>query len=412
MLNKYQSLIYVLLTSFIILSASFSPSSILKSSKIIFKYKETCTFNSQSPSIIKIFKEDFIFLENLNMGIMTISSSTISLHLLKKLDKCIESVVFNKSIRRKRIQVAKGDLKYKGWHLKRLNHVNMTRTVINSYDRKLLSEKPQVQSHVLIFDTGIDGKHKEIINRLGPSHEHFSFIDHEYCCDASNALCDCDNHGTHVAGLVASDVAGYDTNALVYSYKVMDGKGTLDYSSFLMAINKAMSFKKSHPNDLVIVNMSLGLDENNIKFKNVINKLVNTGVFTVIAAGNEKTDACDLTPGNTEEVVTVGSFDINDRLSDFSNYGECVDIYAPGSDIYSTLPGNKYGLLSGTSMASPIICGFASAIGSANGIINPADLWEEIKKWTVSNKVKGNKKKILNNIIPFDGYITKNEEDN
>jgi subtilisin family serine protease len=91
-----------------------------------------------------------------------------------------------------------------------------------------------------------------------------------------------------------------------------------------------------------------------------VEQLVKQGIFVVVAAGNNGEDACKFSPARSKFAFTVGSTDQQDRFSEFSNYGECVDINAPGSIIQSTLPNNQNGFMSGTSMAAPIVAGIAS----------------------------------------------------
>lgn len=80
----------------------------------------------------------------------------------------------------------------------------------------------------------------------------------------------------------------------------------------------------------------------------------------IVAAGNDDADACQYSPAGSPYAITVGATDIIDDKSDFSNWGDCVDIFAPGTDIYSTAPGGGYKYMSGTSMACPIVSGVAS----------------------------------------------------
>jgi aqualysin 1 len=137
-----------------------------------------------------------------------------------------------------------------------------------------------------------------------------------------------------------------------------------------------------------VVNMSLGGTASQALDDAVTNS-VNAGFFYAVAAGNESTDACNGSParlGPMDGVMTVAATDSNEQEASFSNYGNCVDIWAPGVDILSTKMGGETLVLSGTSMASPHVAGAAALLLSSNPTATPAQVERVIK----DNAVKTN----------------------
>ena len=110
-----------------------------------------------------------------------------------------------------------------------------------------------------------------------------------------------------------------------------------------------------------VINMSLGgeIDE---ALDDLSNELVDAGVYVVAAAGNEKMDACEVSPARARGVFTVGATDLRDGRASFSNYGECVDIWAPGVMIASASHKGGFTFLQGTSMAAPHVAGTSSRL--------------------------------------------------
>jgi serine protease len=131
-----------------------------------------------------------------------------------------------------------------------------------------------------------------------------------------------------------------------------DGSGTL--ATVIAGINHVLSKCSVPGSALCVANMSLGGGKSNALNKAVA-AAVNGGIVMVVAAGNESYDACYSSPASEPLAITVGSTTISDSQSWFSNYGLCVDIYAPGSDITSSIgtSPNAVATYSGTSMASP-----------------------------------------------------------
>ena len=213
-----------------------------------------------------------------------------------------------------------------------------------------------------IFDTGIRYDHTQFTGRASLMWDGYS--------DGLNGA-DCHGHGTHVAGTVGGVTYGVAKNVTLKSVRVLSCTGYGPYSTIIAG----MDYVAQHRQLPAIANMSIGGPVSsavNLAVKN----LVNSGVTLVVSAGNNATDACNQSPAAAPEAITVGALESSDVRAGYSNFGSCVDIWAPGSGItsagYSTPTATA--TMSGTSMASPHVAGVAAQIASY-GIINPIDLF-------------------------------------
>jgi subtilisin family serine protease len=207
-------------------------------------------------------------------------------------------------------------------------------------------------------------------------------------------------HGTHVAGIAAAldnnvGVVGAAPGARIFALKVCDTDGcpTSD-------ILEGLDYVASHYYEIDVVNLSLGMERPNWlvrwfvatdEIEEAITRLVNTyGVVVVVAAGNDHINAKDYTPARTPAAITVSAMaDRNGRcgggqieddiFASFSNYGSVVDLAAPGVAIDSTLPGSRYGALSGTSMAAPHVTGAVALYLSLHPSATPAQVDQYLK---------------------------------
>lgn len=374
----------------------------------ILIFDEKCKNNHQK--LYLYIDVNFTYLSNLNIGIITFDEKTNHKTLLekikffKKIDSCLRKIMddadfpFDLSFSSSKGDEIQVDGVYlpedykKIWHLKRINErspsFNFTQT--SSFFKRHInpSENPfSLPSHVLIFDTGIDITHKSLENKLGEEEYHHSFVGYEndmFCEFENQAFCDSKDHGTHVAGLVASDESGYNPYTKIYSYKVIGKFQTLNSKILLNAINKAIDFKKKHANDVVIASMSIKLNpqEDSEEKIQILDKaledLFNAGVFIVSSAGNLRTNACKYFPSKSKWAFTVGSIDIEDSVTSSSNFGKCVNIWSPGEYVYSTSMNNRFEYKFGTSMATPLVSGYASAVGSYYQITDPNKIKNEI----------------------------------
>jgi len=193
---------------------------------------------------------------------------------------------------------------------------------------------------------------------------------------------DCHGHGTHVAGTASAmdndlDVVGVAPGAALAGIKVLSCLGTGPTSAVIKGVD-LVTANGSKPG---VVNMSLGGAASEALDAAVTNS-VNAGFFYAVAAGNESTDACNGSPsrlGSIDGLMTVAATDTNEQEPGFSNYGNCVDIWAPGVSILSTKMGGGTQVLSGTSMASPHVAGAAALFLSSNPTATPAQVEKVIK---------------------------------
>lgn len=203
---------------------------------------------------------------------------------------------------------------------------------------------------VYIVDTGIWFAHSEFGGRAT------SFWD--YVSNDADAG-DCDGHGTHVAGTVGGATVGVARNATLRSARVLNCGGSGSYTGIIKAIDDITARKNANPGIPMVGNMSLG-GGLYPPLNAAVNASVAKGVVWAVAAGNSNADACGYSPAAAQDALTVGATTSSDARSYFSNYGRCLDLFAPGSAIYSSVMRGGYESWSGTSMATPHVAGVAA----------------------------------------------------
>ncbi|KAJ2225522.1 proteinase B [Coemansia sp. RSA 1722] len=181
---------------------------------------------------------------------------------------------------------------------------------------------------------------------------------------------DMNGHGTHVAGTIAGKRYGVAKGADVVAVKVLGSNGSGTMADVVMgveftvgehrkAVSQAEQEGKKHRGS--VANMSLGGGLSRA-LNLAVDAAVRAGVHYAVAAGNDNRDACNYSPASSPNAITVGATTITDERAWFSNFGKCVDVFAPGKDILSTWIGSRYqtNTISGTSMASPHVAGLAA----------------------------------------------------
>lgn len=187
------------------------------------------------------------------------------------------------------------------------------------------------------------------------------------------------NHGTHVAGIIAG--SGTEINGVHSDAKIMPLKAFKDGSAYTSDVIRAIDYAESMSVD--IVNCSFGSNEENFVLKETI---ANTDMLFICAAGN-KAKSIDESPVypasyDMDRIISVAATDAQNHIAYFSNYGDSVDVAAPGVSIYSTLAENEYGNLSGTSMSAAYISGIAANIAMSDNNLSAADIKAVLQKNT------------------------------
>ena len=237
-----------------------------------------------------------------------------------------------------------------------------------------------VDADIAILDTGIDLDHAD----LNVFHER-SFIPGTINADDDHG------HGTHLAGVAAAKdnsfgIVGIAPGARLWAIKVLESSGTGEISTLI----KGLDYINQKPNQVDVAVLSLGCECESGALEIAIHNSIKAGITIVVAAGNEGKDARTFTPANNPEVITVSAiadtdgkcggngpstpYGADDMLASFSNYGDVVDISAPGVDIYSTFKSNSYTKLTGTSMAAPHVAGAAALYKSSHPEASPQDV--------------------------------------
>lgn len=209
-----------------------------------------------------------------------------------------------------------------------------------------------------ILDTGIDPDHPDFGGRASVGFD----------ATGGDGM-DRQGHGTHVAGTIGSETYGVAKGVNLVGVKVLGDDG----SGSTAGIIEGMDWIAQDATGPAVANMSLG-GAKDPALNEAATGLVDSGVFTAVAAGNESQDAANVSPASADGVYTTAASTITDGSAVFSNFGEVVEGYAPGEDIESTVPGGGTDTYSGTSMASPHVAGVAALYVAANSGATPADV--------------------------------------
>eukprot|EP01084_Bolivina_argentea_P014471 27044_1 len=216
---------------------------------------------------------------------------------------------------------------------------------INNYDGYHYDDFQHNNLAVYILDEKVQLDHPEFSN----------IITKQYIGD-NGGIWNPDDHGTHVAGTMIGKSVGIirDVSVPLYSYGVCSNGLYCYWSDITAGFNALIAHLLANPGRRAVINYSVGGGASS-RYDTFLRDIRNAGGIFVTSAGNSDGNACDESPAESDNAITVGSYDDNYIRSWFSNYGNCIDTWGPGSSIYSSTYKNTYSTYSGTSMSSPAI---------------------------------------------------------
>ncbi|MBC6801689.1 serine protease, partial [Acinetobacter baumannii] len=227
-----------------------------------------------------------------------------------------------------------------------------------------------------IVDTGILSSHQEFSGRVLSGYTAIS---------DGNGTTDCNGHGTHVAGTVGGTTYGVAKNVNLVPIRILGCDGSGASSNVIAGLDWILKNGKKP----AVVNMSLG-GATSSSLDSAVENLYNNGYVMVVAAGNSNTDACTSSPARVSKAITVAATDNTDTRASYSNYGSCVDIFAPGSQINSSWIGSNTAtkILNGTSMATPHVAGVVAEMLQSTPTASPQTISTNLLNQASSNVVK------------------------
>ncbi|HEV2864176.1 MAG TPA: S8 family peptidase [Pyrinomonadaceae bacterium] len=228
-----------------------------------------------------------------------------------------------------------------------------------------------------VIDTGIRTTHTQFGGRAA--------VSADFVGDGRNGQ-DCNGHGTHVAGTIGGSTYGVAKSVSLRAVRVLNCSGSGTTSGVIAGVDWVRA-NRVLP---AVANMSLGGGASSA-LDTAVNNAINSGVTFVVAAGNSNANACNYSPARVAAAITVGSTTSSDARSSFSNYGTCVDIFAPGSSITSawSTSDTATNTISGTSMASPHVAGVAALYLQGHTSASNATVRNALVNISTTNRLTG-----------------------
>ena len=263
------------------------------------------------------------------------------------------------------------------WFLDRLNQPNLP---LDNIFTDNLNRDEEETVDVYVLDTGIAYEHSEFENRAKYAgydpYDQYHLSTSNY--EPQNGR-DCNGHGTLVASLIGGKTYGTAKKVNLLSVRVLGCDRAAPWSIILDGLNfvsKEISVRKRP----AIVSLAIG-GSSHSSIDTAISNLHDENVLVVVSAGNSHSDACSHSPSSNSQVLTVGATTVNDSIYEESDYGSCVDVFAPGELIEGadySCPTCRLIDRNGTSLAAPLVCGIAAVHLSHSPLMGPIELKQQV----------------------------------
>jgi aqualysin 1 len=255
------------------------------------------------------------------------------------------------------------------WGLDRIDQVD--RPLSRTYEYNATGQGV----HAYIIDTGIRSSHNDFGGRVLTGYT---------AINDGQGTTDCNGHGTHVAGTVGGNTWGVAKGAQLVPVRVLDCNGSGTISGVIAGVD----WVAAQTHRPAVANMSLGGGASST-LDAAVAGAITRGVSMVVAAGNDNAEACNYSPARTPDAITVGATTSSDARASYSNFGRCLDVFAPGSGIVSTWHTGDFATatLNGTSMAAPHTAGVVALMLQTKPDATPLAIAEHLKKTASVNKL-------------------------
>ena len=254
--------------------------------------------------------------------------------------------------------------------------------------------------HVYVIDTGLNPNHSEFTGRVGTS-RNFVGTTSLFSATAPDPAnwADCNGHGTHVSGTTSGTIYGVAKKSTIHAIRVLDCQGSGSNSGVIAGVD----WVTQNAQRPAVANMSLGGGDS-AALDTAVKNSIASGIAYAVAAGNDSANACTGSPNKLPEAITVGATENTDAMASYSNFGTCLDIFAPGSSITSANYNNNTGtsVLSGTSMASPHVAGAAALVLARNTSATPQQIRDTLLAEATTDVLTGIKAGSPNKLL----YVT------